>query len=226
MPKVTAAEVYGVFLEGLSPALTALAALRRFRPDEADVLEAVTVALVDQDPSTAGAWLPAFEEVGHQLPKLKNLELVLLSGSTPGSATKAQGRVPLPLCPTCTDQGRTRSLQSVPVSSPSDLPPTAPTLAFAHSTSLPGEDPDAVSPFWATSLAYLKAHGVPLVVACNTAEEAQEALERCKESGLGVAWGVERNVWAGGRPWVDGWEEDGFWRTGGWWFGVRGEQSA
>jgi len=221
VPKVTAAEVYGVFLEGLAPVLTTLAALRRFLPNDADSLASVTLALLDQDPSTSGAWLPAFEELGHQLPALKKLELILLSPASPGSTAKAQGRAPLPLCPTCTAQGRTRSLQSVPVSSPSDLPVAAPTLAFALSSSLPGQDPDAVSPFWAATLAHCRQHRVPLVVASNTAEEAQEALERCKEGGLEVVWEVERNVWAGGRPWLDLWEEDGLWRTGAFWFGVH-----
>lgn len=222
VPSVTRAEVYGVFVEALAPVLSILAALRRLdatATPSVDQASSVSIWLLEQDPTSAGGFLPAFEELAHQLPALKTIDLTLLSPDNEG--TKPQPPAPLPVCPACSKAGRTRSLSSRGVSSPAVLQELEkPSLLFALSTSLPGEDPDAITPFWAAVLAHCKTTSVPLVVACNTAEEAQEALARCAEQGLEVRWDVERNVWSGGRPWVDLWEEDGLWRVAGWWFAV------
>ncbi|GAA6059389.1 hypothetical protein JCM10212_003621 [Sporobolomyces blumeae] len=113
----TTAEVYGVFVEGLSPVLTILEALDRFgiatlldqsRPSRAssgssragdgngDDTEqgarntgqtTLTVYLVDESLATCSSWIPTFEELQHQLPVIEHLDLVTVSPVPPPRPT-------------------------------------------------------------------------------------------------------------------------------------------
>ncbi|GAA5974312.1 hypothetical protein JCM21900_001737 [Sporobolomyces salmonicolor] len=232
LPKPTPplAEIYGVFVEALSPVLTLLAALRRLGfPDSASIL---TVYLLDETHETCAAWLPAFEELQHQLPLLRDLRLVTVA---PAAAASNAPTTPtrLPVCPACIAAGRTRTI-SHESSFPSAPPPAGTSIALALNSSLSLADPASSSPsaFWPRTLAALLSTSTPLLITAPTREDAQDSVLQLRAAAqqahqdVDAVWDVERNVWAGGWPRVDGFAEDGCWKNHGWWAGVRRSQQA
>lgn len=234
LPKPTppSAQIYGVWLEALSPVFTLLAALRRFDATRADIAGQIHVRLMEETHSSASSWLPALEEFQHQLPALRKLEILALVPSTQQSPSPRP--TPLPSCPKCTSAGRSRSIaqwtsSSTPPAPPGPLAsPPSTAIALSLNRSFAQSDADtSLASFWDTQLRGLAQQSVPFVSTAMTAEEAADDLmaikEWCKVASVrtSVVWGIERNPWAGGTPKLDGWEDEGFTRAQGWWFGVK-----
>ncbi|SCZ96972.1 BZ3500_MvSof-1268-A1-R1_Chr4-2g06903 [Microbotryum saponariae] len=226
-PRSTQAEVYGVFVEALSPVFTILASLRRLFPTSTiDSASSLRLIFLEETHQTLSSILPAFEELQHILPSLHHLELVAHSLSPPSGAAPPKPRtVPLPLCPACTKSGRTRSITHHQGSWPA-LNESIPSLAISLNSTLSQSLLDPTSPdYHKPALQSLFQAGTPILFTAQTEEESTDDLNAIfgKEMGWGremvkVEWEPVRNRWSGGWPRLDGWEEDGYWKKNGWTF--------
>lgn len=231
-PSPTRAQIYGVWVEALAPVLSLLAGWRRLDPTAVDECQALQVLLLEETHQTISQWIPALEELQHQLPRLGQLSLLALSpGDARSTPHQTPGKIPLPMCGPCTEQGRKRDVatwQRVPlVPSSATRGDQEQRVAVVLNRSVAQAEPE--NPFWREHLSALWGEGTPLIWFAMTEEEARDELEavcefaRSRKGGreLQVVWGVERNVWSGGWPRIDLWEEDGVVRRGGWWWAVR-----
>ncbi|KAK4698938.1 hypothetical protein P7C70_g7331, partial [Phenoliferia sp. Uapishka_3] len=225
-PKPTSAEIYGVWLEGLSPVLTAHAALASFKLKDLDI------HIIETTP-TGPHQRALFEELLHLLPTVVNLRLHFFVAPSP-DATPASSSSAIPaksepqkICPACTALHRTRThiVHATPYSSyASTLAATlSPSLMLALDPSLSAsallspptppssttsEEDDVES--WSTILDFISSKGWKAVFTAPTEKDGKEDRDVArgvvgvgKEGSLKV---VERNAWAGGWPKVDGWE--------------------
>lgn len=237
-PTPPLAEIYGVFVESLSPVLTVLSALRRLEMVHRPRL---TLYLLDESLETCSNWIPCLEELQHQLPDLAHLELVTVSPlpaaatSSTSQSTQLSSVTKLPMCPECTRVGKTRTIRHV-AELPQELARDAVAVSFNSSIALSTDLASNPSTFWARTLARLfdpkQKDRIPLVLTSQTKEEAKDTIEALRGVGkpLDEEWTVERNVWRGGWGKVEGWwgidvereGEDGegiVWKNG-WWTAV------
>ncbi|GAA5882542.1 hypothetical protein JCM16303_002035 [Sporobolomyces ruberrimus] len=252
-PTPPLAEIHGVFLESLSPVLTILSALHRL--DYSLVAEKLTLYLLDESLESCSNWIPCLEELQHQLPSLSHLELITVSPlpSSSTSSTNDQQKekkkttqlsslTKLPMCPKCTERGRTRTITHLE-SLPSTLSKNSFVVSFNSSIALsdPISNPGT---FWARTLESLSGagegggggngKGVGFLLTSQTREEAKDTIVALKgvvreEKGLKEVWTGEENVWKGGWGRVEGWwglkgkegeeeyEGEGIVWKNGWW---------
>ncbi|ORY79805.1 hypothetical protein BCR35DRAFT_304642 [Leucosporidium creatinivorum] len=228
-PPPTKAQIYGIWLEALSPPISFLAALRRIPSSNIDISKTLTLHLLEETHQSLSAWLPALEELGHQLPSLRSMEI---RACAPTTTSSGGGKgVPLPLCPECKAEGKERRVVSCGGVSAEGKAGGA-QAAVVWNRSFAQADPD--SPFWADQLRALlspSSPSTPLIWFSLTAEESSDELDAVLsfarsslpggEEGVEVLWRPERNEWSGGWPRVDLWEEDGVVRRGEWSWAVR-----
>lgn len=119
----------------------------------------------------------------------------------------------MPTCPPCRTASRTRAATWVTGEYPLVAPTISkPDLVIGFNLGLAMDDSSS------ELIKFVRKSGVPVLLTGRTEEEARDEVE-----GWGTTeWGLERNVWSGGWPRIDAWEEDGVWRNNGWAFGVRG----
>lgn len=228
-PTPTQAQIYGVWLEALSPVLSVLAGLRRLSSSAADDLERLELYMLEETHQSISGWIPALEELQHQLPGLKHLSVLALSpADSRTTPTQTPNKIPLPTCPTCKEKGRKRDVSNWQRPPPNSvLPSRSARVALVLNRSFANSEPESI--FWKEHLRALFTADTPVIFLSMTAEECHDELEAvmswAKEAGMEekveVVWSVERNTWAGGWPGIDGWEEDGLTRRGGWWFAIR-----
>ncbi|GAA5904100.1 zinc finger MYND domain-containing protein [Sporobolomyces salmoneus] len=241
-PTPPLAEVYGVFLEALSPVLTILSALQRLDYPESSTK--VTLYLIDESLETCSNWIPCLEELQHQLPSLQHLELVtvspLPSATDSSKSTQLSSVTKLPLCPHCIERGRSRTITHLP-SLPSQLAQHSLAISFNSSIALSTDLSSNPTTFWSRTLETLfsseQKERVPLLLTSQTKEEAKDTMQAFKGigggKGLEGVWTVEKNVWKGGHGRVEGWwgldeeeEDEGegiVWKNG-WWSAVGGRR--
>ncbi|KAL8279088.1 hypothetical protein RQP46_008546 [Phenoliferia psychrophenolica] len=233
-PKPTSAEIYGVWLEGLSPVLTSHAALTRtsFSRKSLDIHIIETAA-------TGPHQRALFEELLHLLPSVVELRLHFFPAPLPSDelspppSTTPPTTEPQKTCGPCSALHRTRThiVHTTPYSTfAASLSPTsAPSLVLALdpslSASLPNSsksdssdssEPDAET--WATILDLVASKKWTGIFTATTQKDTKDDWETAKGVvGRDAVMGsVERNAWAGGWPKVDMWEEEGVWRAAGW----------
>ncbi|GAA6011602.1 hypothetical protein JCM11491_004701 [Sporobolomyces phaffii] len=242
-PNPPLAEIYGVFVEALSPVLTILASLDRLVDSYPDDDGRFTLYLVDESLETCSNWIPCLEELQHQVAALRHVAIVTVSPtvSQPQSQSQAGGAnqkttqrssvTQLPMCPACTREGRTRTITHV------EHLPAAPTLRAARSKALAvsfnsslalADASGTGTSFWAQTLETISTpgYGVPFLVTSQTRDEAGDALDVLSTGGGGggcawdreCGWTLERNAWRGGWGRVEGWwDGDGegiVWKNG------------
>ncbi|GAA5998648.1 hypothetical protein JCM5350_006023 [Sporobolomyces pararoseus] len=227
-PTPPLAEIYGVFLEALSPVFTILSALYRLDYDLS--APKLTLYLLDESLQTCSNWIPCLEELQHQLPGLEHLQLITVSPLPPSSSDSSSSTkssqlsslTKLPMCPQCTQKGKTRTITHLP-SLPSQLERNSLAISFNSSIALlSGTDLNSnPTTFWARTLKTFlfdenenkEVFTPPLVLTSQTREEAKDTIEvlrSCRRGGAGreqveEVWSLERNVWRGGWGRVEGW---------------------
>ncbi|GAA5947378.1 hypothetical protein JCM3765_001649 [Sporobolomyces pararoseus] len=260
-PSPPLAEIYGVFLESLSPVFTILSALDRLDEFDLSNLSRLTLYLIDESLQTCSNWIPCLEELQHQLPLLKTLNLITVSplpppttsssASTSTSTSQLTSLTKLPMCPNCTQKGKSRTITHLE-SLPSKLEKNSLAISFNSSIALLSGTTDSNSnpnTFWSKTLNSLfndndkeEKIKVPLLLTSQTREEARDtiqALTSCdRQDKIEQVWKFEKNVWRGGWGRVEGWwglggsegglieegeEEDGegIVWKNGWWTAVR-----
>lgn len=230
-PKPTSAEIYGVWLEGLSPVLTAHAALTS-TPFADTTLDIHVIETVPTGPHQRAL----FEELLHLLPSVLALRLHFFvapapsDGAPPPAPSTADPITELQkTCGPCSALTRTRThiLHTTPYST--FAPTSAPALVLAFDPSIAASlplssksdasdesEPDAET--WASILDLVATKGWKGIFTATTEKDAKEDSEVAtsvvgRDRKVGT---VERNAWAGGWPKVDLWEEEGVWRAAGW----------
>lgn len=222
------AEVYGVFVEALSPVLTILEGSRRlgFGLDWGGQ-EKLVIHIVGATVEVEGAaGLQAYEELLHQLPKLKKLELVFVGDEVPDEIESYPLTHAGLLCPTCTAAGRERTAvwrKGAYHSLVTELPKADLIVAFNAGFS---HLPVLVSP-WTPTLVHIIGNSLPFVWTAQTVAEALEDQKRIEEldggsRGQRVEWAATGNRWGGAWMRVDVWEQEGGWRNNAWWGGLAG----
>lgn len=230
-PPPTTAQIYGIWLEALAPPLSFLSALRHLPSSQIDTSKSLTLHILEETHQSLSAWLPALEELGHQLPSLRSTEIRACAPTITTSGPSAKG-VPLPVCPECKLEGKERKVVSCGgISSASKAGSLQ--AAVVWNRSFAQSDPEA--PWWKDQLRLLfspssSTSAIPLIWFSLTAEESADELEALLawarvelrgEEKVDVLWRPERNEWSGGWPRVDLWEEDGVVRRGEWSFAVQ-----
>lgn len=214
-PLPSTAQIHGVFLEALSPILTIYASL-----PSPPTHNSLIVQIIDPLPTYTGLHLPAYEELLHLLPTITSLDLYLIGPNVPSSLATAAAKQTT--CSDCTASKRTRSAHWISASSYSSLPSSVPKpdiiAAFSPAISASVE-------YWTPILKGIHQQRIPAVFTAKTEEEAIDDMQTVREvmgvkEGSAGLWGPERSVWAGGRPNVDGWEEDGVWRENAFVWGI------
>ncbi|KAM0751256.1 hypothetical protein T439DRAFT_380249 [Meredithblackwellia eburnea MCA 4105] len=230
-PTPTSAEVYGVWVEGLSPVLTALSMLPSPPPLTQDGTLTIFVLIPSPPPPHL---LALYEELLHSLqPEVRHLRLEFFPSPSSlfqplNTKTKEEKQT---TCKTCLEQDRSRThiLHPAPLhlslpddSSESDgsvtnsFPPAL-VIAYDPSISASSEIEEQSGPGWKRTFEILRAKNWRGAFTATTEKEAVEDCEMAAVAGGEGQVSVRRNVWAGGWPRVDLWEEDGgVWRSNGW----------
>ncbi|GAA5931631.1 uncharacterized protein JCM15063_001521 [Sporobolomyces koalae] len=231
------AEIYGVFLEALSPVMTLVAALTKLgfvtNDHESNSKTTLTIYLVDESLETCQSWIPCFEELQHRLPHVQHLNLVTISPKQDSATAKLDHKVTtLPMCPTCVSQNRSRTIRHVhELSSTTEFSNASSSsllVSFNTSIALSLENPNS---FWSTFVRSIP-NKVPFVLTSQTREEGQDAIEALVslEHPVSPIWAVEPNVWKGGWDRVEGWwgidtvdglEGEGLVAKNKWWYAVH-----
>lgn len=225
LPLPSNGEVFGVFAESLSPVLTILSSLSKLgvNPNKEGELR---IEILGATVPYEGSFLPAFEELLHQLPNLKSLSLCFIGNEVPLTLEATHTETFLSTCPTCTQADRKvgfewRSGLYHELVEQKELKEKV-DLVVCFSSGIGMEDWDESSQ-WKPTLEGLLRRKLPILMVANTKEEAKEDLKVLTTLAKGkLVYELERNIFCGGDVNIDVFEEEGYWRRNEWIFGILG----
>lgn len=236
-PTPSNAEVFGIFAESLSPILTIIQSIKKFNLLESKSAEdTLHLEIIGSTINYEGSFLPAFEEILHQLPSLTNISITFIGLEIPLTLEATHTETFLSTCPECTKSDRKISFEwrsglyhelkeQKELKNEVDL-----VIIFSSGVGLEDWDEETFdsefSP-WTGTFDSLLETDVPILMVANTEEEAKDdfrILATSKGSKASVTWGIERNIWCGGDVHVDVFEQGGMWRRNEWTFGIKGKK--